>query len=83
MAEIGAIGREIARHPDGSIDFEVYRARAVALRRQASQETAKLKPVHVVALALLAALAIAVLVTGPVVAPGSHVAVAADAARIR
>ena len=35
--------QEIRRHRDGSIDFDFYRARAVALRSQAMREAFELK----------------------------------------
>jgi hypothetical protein len=83
MIEIGAIGQEIARHPDGSIDFDFYRDRAVAFRRNAIRDAAKLKPVRAVALMLAEPLAIAFLLAGPASVPLPHFAATADTVSVR
>ncbi len=43
MTQIPNTDQDIRRHPDGSLDFDFYRTRAIALRRQAMQDSAMLK----------------------------------------
>lgn len=62
MTKMEATEREIRRHPDGSIDFGFYRARAAVLRRQALGDTSALKAAGAVVLTIVSALAIFFLV---------------------
>jgi len=56
---------EIRRHPDGSIDYDFYRARAGALRSQAMQDLLRKITLRRAALVLTAALAVAALAIVP------------------
>jgi hypothetical protein len=58
----------VRRHPDGSIDFDFYRAGATALRRQAMEDAFKLKSAARLMALSAAALAVATLIAW---APGS------------
>lgn len=67
----------IRRHPENSTDFDFYRTRATALRRQAMQDAATLKSACAGVLTMVGALAIFFLVAAaPMRAPNGHAAVA-------
>ena len=53
---------EFRRHPDGSIDFDFYRARATTLRRQAMRDAFTLRTGSAGALVMAGALGCAVVV---------------------
>ena len=50
----------IRRHPDGSIDFDFYRADAVALRRQAMRDAGMRNSVRRASVGVLTALALGI-----------------------
>lgn len=67
----------IRRLPDGAIDLDFYRAGATALRRQAMQDSARLRAGCAGMLGLVATLAVTVVTMAqPMQAPGGSVAVA-------
>jgi hypothetical protein len=53
---------EFRRHPDGSIDFDFYRARATTLRRQAMRGACTLRTTSAGALVMAGALGFAVVI---------------------
>ena len=57
-----AINRHIRRHPDGSIDFDVYRTGAIALRRKAMRDGKTLRNACAGLLTLASALAVVLLI---------------------
>jgi hypothetical protein len=85
MTQAQAFGHDVRRHADGSIDFDFYRVRATALRRQAMQDGFTLRSVCAGALTMLGALTVFLHVAAaPTGAPNGHAAVAqANAAPIR
>lgn len=52
----------VRRHPDGSIDFDFYRANAIALRRQTLRDFVTLKIAGASVLATIATLALVVFI---------------------
>lgn len=54
----------IRRHPGGSIDFDFYRTRATACRRQALRDAAAVKSVCAIMLSMFGALVLAVVIAG-------------------
>jgi hypothetical protein len=77
MTQIQAMSHDIRRHPDGSIDFDFYRVRATALRRQAMQGAFAVRPTCAGVLTIVGALFVVFLVVGaPIRAPNSHAAMA-------
>ena len=66
----------IRRHAGSSINFDLYRVRATACRRQALRDTAAVKAVCTIMLVSFAALALTVAIAGkPLHTPESGVAV--------
>ena len=56
---------EARRHPDGSIDYDFYRAKARALRGQATRDLLRAISLGKAALIVAAALAVAALAVAP------------------
>jgi hypothetical protein len=56
------INRDIRRHPNDSIDFDFYRARAAALRGQAMRDAFTLRAVGAIILTMTGVLAVVFLV---------------------
>jgi hypothetical protein len=70
----------IRRHAGSSIDFDFYRAKATACRRQALRDAAAVKSVCAVMLTMFGALVLAVVIAGkPLHAPDTGVAAASCA----
>jgi hypothetical protein len=76
MTQTQVISQDIRRHPDSSIDFDFYRTRATALRRQALRDATTLRSACAGVLTIVGALAVVFLVAAaPMRAPNGHVAV--------
>ena len=54
--------QSVRRHPDGSINFDFYRASAAALRRQAMRDSPALRTASASALVMAGALGFAVVI---------------------
>ena len=57
MTQAHAFSQDVRRHADGSIDFDFYRIRAIALRRQAMRDGFTLTSAFAGVLTMLGALA--------------------------
>jgi hypothetical protein len=76
MTQTQAISQDIRRHPGSFIDFDFYRTRATALRRQALRDATTLRSACAGVLTIVGALAVVFLVAAaPMRAPNGHVAV--------
>jgi hypothetical protein len=72
-----AKSQDIHRHPNGCVDVDFYRTRAIALRGQAKRDAATLKAAGAIVLAMAGAFAIVILIAAvPMLAPSGHSAVA-------
>ena len=58
MTQAHAFSQDVRRHADGSIDFDFYRMRAIALRRQAMRESFTLSSACAGVLTMLGTLAV-------------------------
>ena len=77
MTQTQVISQDIRRHPDSSIDFDFYRTRAIALRRQALRDASTLRSACAGVLTIVGALAVVFLVAAaPARAPNGSAAVA-------
>jgi hypothetical protein len=85
MTQAQAFSQDVRRHTDGSIDFDFYRTRAIALRGEAMRNVGTLRSACAGILAMLGLLAVFFHVAAaPTGAPNGLAAVAqANAAPIR
>ena len=65
MTQLSNSDQAVRRYTDGSIDFDFYRTRSVAIRRQALQDTAKLKTVLMSVLAAAACVGVLFVAAAP------------------